>query len=190
MNTPTFYPEMPEHSLVVLIGPSGAGKSTLASTWPASQVLSLDALRETVSDDAGDQDATGDAVAALHLLLEARMRRRLFTVIDATNVTRAAREPLLAAAERHNMLPIAVLVATPVSVCIERQGPRPANRTVPQDTVIKQGKGMADSYRRLKSEGFPEIVFSDSLRRLSDAEDAAERGELAGAVARPAGEEW
>lgn len=49
--TELIYPPMPEHSLVVLIGPSGAGKSTLASTWPASQVLSLDALRETVSDD-------------------------------------------------------------------------------------------------------------------------------------------
>ncbi|WP_431983112.1 hypothetical protein [Streptomyces qinglanensis] len=45
-----FYPEMPEHSLVVLIGPAGAGKSTIASTWPVSQVLSLDALREVVSD--------------------------------------------------------------------------------------------------------------------------------------------
>jgi predicted kinase len=42
---------MPEHSLVVLIGPSGAGKSTIARTWPASQVLSLDTLREVVSDD-------------------------------------------------------------------------------------------------------------------------------------------
>lgn len=39
------------HSLVVLIGPSGAGKSTIARTWPASQVLSLDALREVTSDD-------------------------------------------------------------------------------------------------------------------------------------------
>lgn len=45
------YPPMPEHSLVVLIGASGAGKSTLARTWPASQVLSLDALREAVADD-------------------------------------------------------------------------------------------------------------------------------------------
>jgi predicted kinase len=36
---------------VVLIGASGAGKSTLAGTWPASQVLSLDAMREAVSDD-------------------------------------------------------------------------------------------------------------------------------------------
>lgn len=42
--TELIYPEMPEHSLVVLIGPSGAGKSTIARTWPASQVLSLDAL--------------------------------------------------------------------------------------------------------------------------------------------------
>ncbi|MDX3587581.1 AAA family ATPase [Streptomyces europaeiscabiei] len=84
--TELIYPQMPEHSLVVLIGPSGAGKSTIARTWPASQVLSLDALREAVSDDAGDQDATGDAVDALHLLLEARMRRRLFTVVDATSL--------------------------------------------------------------------------------------------------------
>lgn len=49
--TELIYPEMPEHSLVVLIGPSGAGKSTIARTWSASQVLSLDVLREVVSDD-------------------------------------------------------------------------------------------------------------------------------------------
>ncbi len=45
------YPELRKDSLVVLIGASGAGKSTLASTWPASQVLSLDALREVVSEN-------------------------------------------------------------------------------------------------------------------------------------------
>ncbi|MFE6946073.1 hypothetical protein [Streptomyces chartreusis] len=38
------YPQPPERCLMVLIGASGAGKSTLARTWPASQVLSLDAL--------------------------------------------------------------------------------------------------------------------------------------------------
>ncbi|MGW2689493.1 AAA family ATPase [Streptomyces sp. NPDC001414] len=164
--TELIYPEMPEHSMVVLIGPSGAGKSTIARTWPASQVLSLDALRETVSDDAGDQDATGDAVAALHLLLEARMRRRRFTVVDATNVTEAARRPLIAAAKRHDMLPIAVMVPTPGSVCIERQSPRPANRRVPGATVVKQRKDMVASHRTLKAEGFAEIVFADSLYRL------------------------
>ncbi|MEU2415111.1 ATP-binding protein [Streptomyces sp. NPDC013099] len=122
--------------------------------------------RSNREDDAGDQSATGDAVAALHLLLEARMRRRPFTVIDATNVTAAAREPLVAAAKRHGMLPIAVVVATPGSICIDRQGPRPANRTVPKDVVAQQHQAMVASHRTLKAEGFPEIVFSDSLCRL------------------------
>ncbi|WP_329046655.1 hypothetical protein [Streptomyces sp. NBC_01422] len=56
--TELLYPQMPEHGLVVLIGPSGAGRSTIARTWPASQVLSLPALREVVSDNAGDHGAT------------------------------------------------------------------------------------------------------------------------------------
>ncbi|MEV4341031.1 AAA family ATPase [Streptomyces sp. NPDC049590] len=162
----TVYPPMPEHSLVVLIGPSGAGKSTLAATCTASQVLSLDALREAVSDDAGDQDATGDAVAALHLLLEAGMRRRLFTVVDATNVTRAAREPLVAATRRHGMLPIAVLVATPGTVCEQRQGLRPASRTVPEAVARQHRKDMVGSQRTLKADGFREIVLVDTLYRL------------------------
>ncbi|MFI7501839.1 hypothetical protein ACIBVL_25820 [Streptomyces sp. NPDC049687] len=58
------------------------------------------------------------------------------------------------------------MVATPGSVCIERQGPRPANRTVPEVTVVKQRQDMVDSHRTLKAEGFAEIVFSDSLYRL------------------------
>ncbi|MGW7260789.1 AAA family ATPase [Streptomyces sp. NPDC054834] len=160
------YPDLPESCLIVLIGASGAGKSTLADTWPASQVLSLDALRGAVSDDCGCQAATGDAVDVLHLLLERRMARHLFTVIDATNVTREAREPLVAAAKRHNMPVIAVMVPTPASVCVERQGPRPANRTVPHDTVLAQHKAMVHSRPTLLAEGFHEVVFADSLYRL------------------------
>jgi predicted kinase len=111
--TSPLYPDLPQNALVVLIGASGAGKTTMASTWPASQVLSLDALRGAVSDDEGCQEATPDAVDALHLLLERRMARKRNTVVDATNVTRAAREPLVAAAKRHNMPAVAVVVATP-----------------------------------------------------------------------------
>ncbi|MGW7369978.1 AAA family ATPase [Streptomyces sp. NPDC054841] len=75
------------------------------------------------------------------------MTRRLFTVVDATNVTRATREPLVTAVERHNIPAIAVMVTTPASVCVERQSPRPANRTVPDDTVHRQHKAMVHSHR-------------------------------------------
>ncbi|MFF5553115.1 AAA family ATPase [Streptomyces olivaceoviridis] len=44
--------------LIVLIGASGAGKSTLARTWPASQILSLDARRSTL-DTRRAQPMTG-----------------------------------------------------------------------------------------------------------------------------------
>ncbi|MEU8480358.1 ATP-binding protein [Streptomyces hygroscopicus] len=164
--TATLYPDLPERALIVLIGASGAGKSTLASTWPASQILSLDALRGTVSDDPGCQEATADAVDALHLLLERRMARGLNTVIDATNVERSAREPLIAAAKRHHMPAIAVLVSTPLGVCIDRQGPRPANRTVPDDDVRAQHQAMVRSHPNLRAEGFNAILFSDTLYRL------------------------
>ncbi|MFD3920209.1 AAA family ATPase [Streptomyces sp. NPDC058595] len=159
-------PALEDNALVVLIGASGAGKSTLAGTWPASQVLSLDALRGAVSDDPGDQDATADAVDALHLLLERRMSRKLATVVDATNVTRASREPLVAAAKRHGVRTVAVIVATPASVCVERQGRRPANRTVPETVVRDQHQAMVRSHPTLRNEGFNEIAFSDSLTRL------------------------
>ncbi|MER5341560.1 AAA family ATPase [Streptomyces mirabilis] len=126
---------------MVLIGASGAGKSTLAGTWPASQVLSLDAMREAVSDDAGDQEATADAVDALHLVLERRMARRRFTVVDATNVTRAAREPLVAAAERHNVPAIAGMVSTPASVCAPGPEARQPGRAGRHGPSAAQGDG-------------------------------------------------
>jgi predicted kinase len=123
-------------------------------------------MRCAVSDDAGCQEATGDAVDVLHLVLERRMARRVFTVVDATNVSRESRQPLVAAAKRHNMPAIAVIVATPADVCVARQGPRPANRTVPEDTVRAQHQVMVHSHQSLRAEGFNEILFADSLYRL------------------------
>ncbi len=41
---------IPDPALIVLIGAAGSGKSTLASSWPATQVLELDAFRAMVSD--------------------------------------------------------------------------------------------------------------------------------------------
>ncbi|MFJ2379137.1 hypothetical protein ACIOZL_41605 [Streptomyces sp. NPDC087769] len=40
------------------------------------------------------------------------------------------------------MLPIAVMLTTPGGVCVKRQGPRPANRTVPEEVVAQQHQDM------------------------------------------------
>ncbi|MFI9311357.1 AAA family ATPase [Streptomyces triculaminicus] len=157
---------IPESALVILIGASGAGKSTLAATWPATQVLSLDHLRGVMSDDPGCQHATQDAADALAFILERRMARHLNTVIDATNVERPVRAKLIAAAQRHAMPTVALIVDTPASVCVDRQKPRPANRRVPVDVVLAQHKAMVHAHPRLAREGFDHIVYADSLDRL------------------------
>ena len=62
-------PGVPVDALVLLVGPAGAGKSTWArGRFRRSQVVSSDDLREMVSDDATDQDATRDAFAILHAI--------------------------------------------------------------------------------------------------------------------------
>ncbi|GGU60895.1 ATP/GTP-binding protein [Streptomyces lavendofoliae] len=160
------HPRLPENALVVLIGASGAGKSTLARTWPASQVLSLDALRGTVSDDPGDQSATADAADVLKLILERRMARRLNTVIDATNVQDTVRVELVMTAKKYGVPTVAVVVATPLSLCLQRQQPRPANRRVPDDVARRQHEAMTFSHQSLAREGFTQVLFAHDLNRL------------------------
>ncbi|MFI5808389.1 AAA family ATPase [Streptomyces sp. NPDC051561] len=162
----SLYSELPENGLIVLIGASGAGKTTLARTWPASQVLSLDALRGAVSDCPGDQGATGDAADVLQLILEHRMARGRNTVIDATNLERPIRAELVTAAKRHGVPAAAVVLATRLSVCLQRQGPRPDNRRVPEDVVRAQHQAVPYDHQQLSAEGFDTVVFAHNLRRL------------------------
>lgn len=152
--------------LVVLMGAAGAGKSALASTWPATQVLELDYFRALVSDDSGDQEATADAVTALHAVLEARLARSLTTVIDGTHTDQPVRARLVDAARRQGVTPIALLVATPLSVCLERNRQRPENRRVPEDVVRAQHAAIVAAHPYLHDEGFEYVVFSEHVHRL------------------------
>lgn len=155
--------------LVLLIGVAGAGKSTLARQLADSedQVLSLDRLRAVVSGDECDQGSTADAVAALHLLAEARLRRGLATVVDATNVDASARRPLLDMARRHAMPAVAVVVDTPLATCLARNelrpGPRPGarwGRRVPAPVVRAQHRRLSGALSALAAEGFARVLVT------------------------------
>ncbi|MER6241448.1 AAA family ATPase [Streptomyces clavifer] len=158
--------KLPDRAVIVLIGAAGSGKSTLASTWHPSQVLSLDHYRALVSDSAGDQEATGDAVAALHHVLEARLRRGLTSVIDATNTGTAVRARILEAADRYGMPTVALLVTAPLSVCLERNAARPHDRHVPEHILRAQHAAVAAARPRLEGEGFGQVVFASDIDRL------------------------
>ncbi|GAA2417955.1 AAA family ATPase [Streptomyces mauvecolor] len=156
----------PDPALIVMIGASGSGKTTLASTWPATQVLELDAFRAMVSDDAGDQSATPAAVSLLHTALAARLARRLTTVISATNTEAHVRKGLLDIARAHGVPTVALLVSTPADVCVKRQADRDPARAVPEDVIRRQHTDAVNAFPQLRGEGFDHVVFADTIHRL------------------------
>ena len=106
--------EIPNLSLVLLIGPSGSGKSTFAQrNFLPTEVLSSDYCRALVSDDENDQAATVDAFEVLNFIVEKRLAAGKLTVVDATNVQREARQPLVALARKYHVLPLAVVFNLP-----------------------------------------------------------------------------
>ncbi|MET9954533.1 ATP-binding protein [Streptomyces sp. NPDC006339] len=136
---------------------------TRHSSTPARSASTRRSNRE---DNAGDQQATADAVAALRTVLEARLARKKTTVVDATNCERAVRAELVQAARRHAIPTVAVLMGTPVSLCVIRQTARTPDRAVPADTVRAQHTAAVTAFPGLRGEGFDHVVFVDQLHRL------------------------
>ncbi len=148
--------EIPELSLVVLIGASGAGKSTFARKhFRPTEIVSSDACRGVVSDDENDMSATNDAFDLLHTIVGKRLARGRLTVVDATNVRRASRQPLVAIARRHHCSPVAIVLDLPEKLCLERNRARP-DRDSGAHVVRKHVRDLR-SCRNLQREGFRHV---------------------------------
>ena len=160
---------IPELSLVVLIGPSGSGKSTFATRhFKATEVLSSDAFRGLVSDDENDQAATKDAFDALHFVAGKRLASGRLSVVDATNVQREARRPLVELARGHHVLPVAIVFDMPDRLCMERNAARP-DRDFGPHVVRQQRSQLKRSLRGLDREGFRRVFV---FRTPEEAESA------------------
>jgi predicted kinase len=148
---------IPRHALVLLVGPAGAGKSTWArARFGRSEVLSSDDLREMVSDDAADQDATRDAFAVLHVIARARLRRGLLTVVDATNLLASSRRPLLEMGRRYARPVVAVVFDVPLDELLRRNAGR--KRMVPEATVRRHHAQVGETLDALRSEGYLSVI--------------------------------
>lgn len=146
--------KIPEFALVVLVGASGCGKSKFARKhFRPTEVLSSDHCRGLVSDDETSQDATQDAFDVLQYIAAKRLSAGRLTVIDATNVQREARKPLLALAREYHCLPVAIILDLPETLCVERNRERP-DRSFGRRVVAQQRSQLRRSRRGLKGEGF------------------------------------
>ena len=158
--------EIPELSLVALVGPSGSGKSTFAARhFKPTEVVSSDACRAMVSDDANDQTATTDAFALLNYIASTRLRAGRLTVVDATSVQAQARKSLVELAREHDCLPVAIVLNMPESVCLARNRDRD-DRNFGDHVVRRQVQQLRRSLRGLRREGFRYVYV------LNSAEDA------------------
>lgn len=150
---------IPADAMVVLVGPSGAGKSTFAARhFRPTQVLSSDALRAMVADDANDQTATDAAFELLHAALAIRLARRRLTVIDATSVEGWARERLLAVARRLGRPAAAIIFSLPLVTCLQRNELR-TDRRVPPAAIRRQHAHLRASLEGLAGEGFDPLAL-------------------------------
>jgi protein phosphatase len=152
---------LPSDAMVVLIGPSGSGKSTFAARhFTPTQVLSSDALRALVADDASDQTATEAAFELLHTALAMRLARRRLTVVDATSVEGWARQQLMAVARGLQRPAAAIVFNLPLATCLERNAAR-TDRRLPPAAIRRQHARMRASLDGLAAEGFnPLVIFS------------------------------
>lgn len=117
---------IPELSLITLIGASGSGKSTFARKhFKATEVLSSDFYRGLVSDDENDQGSSEDAFDVLHYIAGKRLAKGKMVVVDATNVSAEGRKPLVALAKKYHVIPVAIVLDLPESLCHERNSARP-----------------------------------------------------------------
>lgn len=167
---------IPDPGLVVLIGPAGCGKSSFARRhFGAGEVLSSDDFRELVAGDASDQRATPAAFALLGHALDERMKRRRFTVVDATNLTRRDRRRLLGVAGKHDLPAVAIAFDLPLEVCQQRAAAR-TERTVPEDVVARQYATFRRHLTGIGDEGFAEVAILATVDEVEDR--AVERGSL------------
>ncbi len=150
--------EFPELALVLLVGPASSGKSTFARRhFRPTEVVSSDACRGFVADDAHDQSATKDAFDLLHHWVGLRLRRGRLTVVDATNLRPEDRKGLIALAKAHDVLAVAIVLHAEEKTLLERHAER-EDRPFGARVVRSHLRTLKRGLKGIKREGFSHVL--------------------------------
>jgi len=157
-------------SLVVLIGAAGAGKSTFAAQhFDPSEILSSDGFRALIAGDEADQTVTRTAFGRLHRRLSSRLREGRMSVVDATNLERAARRTLLQRAAVEGVPSVAIVLDLPTDVVLARNAGR--TRRVVDERVVRRHLArlrlaLDQPGQHLGTEGFSQVVVLRDSREV------------------------
>jgi protein phosphatase len=149
---------IPDPSLVLLIGPAGAGKSTFAAAhFRPTEIVSSDAIRGLLTDDEADQSSSAEAFHVLALLVHGRLKRRLTTVVDATNLRAANRKSYPNMAARYGVPTVAIAFDLDAATCYARNAAR-NERSVAAEVVDDQVARMPAVLAAIHDEGFGSVI--------------------------------
>jgi F420-dependent oxidoreductase-like protein len=157
---------LPAPCVVLLVGPGAAGKSTWAAQhFPADCVVSSDQLRALVGAGEDDIAASADAFALLDQVVEARLGRRLTTVVDTLGLDAQRRRRWRELARANDMYCVAVAFDTPPAECRERN--RKRAKRIPANVLTGQLRAWAKTRDQLPAEG--PVVMAQQVRVVPEA---------------------
>lgn len=134
-------PASPMKALIT-IGLPAAGKTTYARAQAGFEDLNLDACRQAVSGDAGNQDATAAALALRDERLAAAVAAGRPVVVSDTNLVPAHRRELVERFRAAGYDVCLVLVETPYAICLARNAVR--DRVVPVQAMERMAGALQE----------------------------------------------
>jgi predicted kinase len=146
--------------LFVLCGPPGCGKSTWAARrfWP-SQIVSTDALRVALTDDANSMDQNDYVFEIYHRIIEIRLAVGHTAVADATQLwpPLTPRAKLLKIAREHQAFAILVVFDVSLEFCLENNSRR--ERRLDEDVIKLYCERFQLQRSEFNYEGFDHVYW-------------------------------
>lgn len=121
--------------LIILIGPPGAGKSTWIRCFPG-EIVSTDDIRRKEFGVQYDPEVEPDVWRRAYLQIAKALAAGKDVGFDATNTTRAARQPLIRLGKEAGAVIEAIVFPQKLDVLLKRNAARSPGKRVPDEVVI------------------------------------------------------